>query len=656
MARKQADQPEVPEQDPPEQAADVAPSTAPELTGAVSADAPKQPGAATERADPAQEPPEPKAPSGGELSPGDQTAEVEDTDTDKAVDDIAAHEADTMLAVQDALGRKHSQPEPSGWKDKLKRLLKSRRTWAVIVIVILLAFAIPVTRYKLLGLVIKKQVSVTVVDSKTDTPVSEAEVSLHGKSAKTDAAGHASLKVAPGDTTLTVSKQYYKAYSLKAFVGLDSPTKPAVRLVATGRQVPVTVTNSFTGQPLANAQITALKTTVKTDAHGKATIVLPASAATDSGTVSLKNYNSAKVTIQVTDSAVAANSFKLVPAGQIYFLSNVSGTIDVVKANLDGSGRQTVLAGTGKEDPTTTSLVATRDWRYLALKSSRAGGRPALYLIDASDGKATEFDSSDGNFNLIGWSGHDFMYDFVSNSVPQSQAGHEVVKSYDADNQQLNQLDQSQADSTSGGYVAQDFYNFYVLNNLLVYNTQWYSGGGDLGNKTATIRAVQPSGQNKKDYQTYPSAGLNYVLAALYQPQAIYYEVAGASNAATYYNFANQAVNGVSIDHSAFLRNYPTYFVSPSGNQTVWTGQQNGQNTLFVGDAASQHGKALAGLGDYQAYGWFSDNYLLLSKDGTNLYIVPASGLKSGQQPFKIGYYYKPVPQLNNYGYGYGGL
>jgi hypothetical protein len=595
--------------------------------------------------------------SNQELSPGDQTTELEDADTDQAVDDIAAHEGDTMLAVQDALGRKHSQPEPSGWKSKLKKLLKSRRTWALIFILILVLFALPVTRYKLLGLVIKKTAVVTVIDSKTGTPVSEAEVSLHGVSAKTNASGQAKLKAAPGNTTLLIGKRYYKPSSTRQFVSLGGEAKPKVRIVATGRQVPITVMNSFTGQPLAGAQVSALKTTVKTDAHGKAVIVLPADAATDSGTANLKGYNSSKITIQVTDSMVPANSFKLVPAGHIYFLSNVGGTMDVVKANLDGSGRQTVLAGTGKEDSTSMTLLASRDWRYLVLKSRRDTAQPVLYLIDTSDDKVTPFDSNNGSFNLIGWSGHDFMYDFVSNTVPQSQAGHEIIKSYDADHQQLNQLDQSQTDGSGDSVVFQDFYNFYVLNNQLVYNTQWYSAGGDLAAKNATIRAIQPDGQNKKDYQTYPSAGLNYVLAALYQPQAVYYDAYNSSsNSTTYYNFANQAVNSVSLDSSTFNRSYPTYLVSPSGNQSFWAAPQNGQNTLFVGDAASQHGKALAGLDDYQPYGWFSDNYLLLSKGGTDLYIVPASGLKSGQQPFKIGYYYKPVPVLNNYGYGYGGL
>lgn len=630
-------------------AAKETPTAAPEIVE--SPDAPTEPEAGL--------PDEPTAGSkNNELSPGDQTADIEDQANGDAVDDIAAHEADTMLAVQDALDRKHSQPpKKPGLKDRLKRLLKSRRTWFAILIIILALFVIPTTRYKLLGLVIKKPLTVTVIDSQTNTPVSDGLVTLHGVSAKTNPNGRATLKTQPGPGQLSVNKRYYLAANKQVSVGLfTAKTTTRLRLVATGRQVPVTIINKLTGQPLANAQVSALKTTVKTNARGKAVIVLPAGASSDQGAVSLKNYNTAKITITVTNSVVSGNTFQVVPSGHVYFLSNVGG-MNVVKANLDGSNEQTVLAGTGQEDGTSISLLASRDWRYLVLKSRRDTAQPVLYLIDTSNDKLTPFDTNNGNFSLIGWSGHNFMYDFTSNTTPQSQAGHEIIKSYDADHQQLNQLDQSQAAGGTDSYGFQDFYNFSVLNNQLVYNTQWFSVGADITGKNASIRAVQPTGQNKKDYQTFPSAGLNYVLSALYQPQAIYYEVYnGAANQTAYYNFANQTVNGANIDQSYFKQAYPTYLVSPGGNQTFWAGTQNGQSGLFIGDTNAQHPRQLGELSGYQPYGWFSDDYLLLSKGGTDLYIMPAAGLKPGQQPTKISYYYQPVTKYPNYGYGYGGL
>lgn len=64
---------------------------------------------------------------------------------------------------------------------------------ATIIALLLVLLAIPVTRYQLLGLVIKKDYSVTVLDSKTNKPISSVDVSLGGKTAKTDQSGKATV-------------------------------------------------------------------------------------------------------------------------------------------------------------------------------------------------------------------------------------------------------------------------------------------------------------------------------------------------------------------------------------------------------------------------------------------------------------------------------
>ena len=577
-------------------------------------------------------------------------APFSDAATDQAVDDIAANEGDAILAAGDAAARP-LPPKPAGWKAKLGRLLKNKWTWIGLAALLVIILAVPLTRYKLLGLVVKEPVTFSVIDSKTATPVSNALVNVAGKTAKTDANGKANLKVPLGQATLDVTKQYYKTYSVALFVGFKAPRPSAVHLVATGRQVPITVLNKISGQPLANAEIKVLHTTAKTNAHGQAVVVLPTTAASDSATLTLNDYNTAAVSVQVTSSVVSGNTFTLTPSGQLYFLSNDSGTIDVVKTNLDGSARQTVLAGTGKEDPKTTSLLASRDWRYLVLEAQRDTGQLALYLIDTSN----------ATFNLIGWYGHDFMYDLVSNTTPQSQTGHEVIKSYDADHLQLNQLDEDQAEGNTASYAYQAFANFYVLNNELTYSTQWLTydstgNGYDLSSQSDTISAIQPDGQDKKDYQSIPASGLSSIQAVLYKPGAIYYEAHNSSAGTTvYYNFENQTISTpTTVNQSTFAQTYPTYLVSPSGNRTLWASQTDGSNVLFVGDANAQNQKQV-GSG-YAPYGWYGDSYILLSQNNSQLYIMPSGGLANGRQPLKISSYYKPLQTYSGSGYSYGGL
>jgi hypothetical protein len=590
--------------------------------------------------------------------------EIDDDEIDEAVDAIVANESDAVLAAEDAAAaaRAGTAPKTSRPEPRLFAPFKNKWFWLSLGLIIVVIFGLPLTRYKILGLFIKEPLSVTVLDSKTTTPISGAIVSIGSATAKTDAAGHVSLKAALGDGTLRITKQYFVGYSSSLHIGFKAATLPDVSLIATGRLVPLSVVNSITGKPLANVQIAVLDTTAKTNSLGKAIIVLPTKTVSDSAKASLSGYNTAGVSVQVTANVVAANTIQLTPAGHVYFLSNQSGTIDVVKANLDGTGRQTVLAGTGDEDPRTTSLLASRDWKFLVLKAQRTtNGQSALYLIDTSDDKVTEFDSGDNDYNTIGWSGHDFLYDLVRDSVSASQSAHELVKSYDADNGQLNQLDENQAMGNASSYAYQGFSNFYILDNLLVYNTQWYSYSDsgtpyDLSAETDSIRGVEPEGQNKKDYQSVPAASVGYIEADLYKPQAIYYEVYNSdTDATTDYNFNNSSVSTLSnLPSATFDTSPPVYLISPSGDQTFWSEQRDAGNTLQTGDSNAGSPVQIAADSDYAPYGWYTDSYLLVSKNDNQLYIMPAGVLGSGQQPVKISDYYQAPQTFSTDGYGYG--
>ncbi len=597
-----------------------------------------------------------------------KTDEFNDLATDNAVDDIVAKEGDIVLAAEDTARvtrfDKPAKLKLPDWKDKARAMLKNKWTWlgALVVLGILLGL-LPVTRYKLLGLIIKKSVTITVLDSKTASPLSNAAVQLAGDIIKTDASGKAHLKASVGQHNLIIDKQYYRTSQVPYFVGFKTAAKLTdIRLVATGRLVQITVLNKITGKPVEGVLLKVLDTTAKTNAKGQALVALPTRASSDPAKLSLTGYSTAEITIQVTDRAVKANSFELTPAGHIYFLSNLRGNIDVVKANLDGSGRKIVLEGTGHEDPSTTSLLASRDWRYLVLKSRRDSAGTALYLIDSNSDKITPFDNSNASFTLVGWYGHSFVYDLTRNNLSNWQPGRQALKSYDAENLQLNQLDQNQAEGTAASYAQQSFSNYYILNGVVAYNTQWhtYSASGsdyDSSGKTDTIRAIQPNGQNKKDYQSFPTGDTSDIQAALYEPQAVYYKVYSYNgNKTTYYVYEDQAVKTANVDAGTFNKTYPTFLLSPAGSQTFWTELRDGKNTLFTGDANAKTQKQIASLSDYSPYGWYSDSYTLISKSSSELYIMPAGGLAPNRPPLKITDYYKPAQTYSGYGYGYGGL
>jgi hypothetical protein len=503
------------------------------------------------------------------------------------------------------------------------------------------------------------------MDSKTNTPVSSASVDLGGATAKTDADGKANVKAPLGTRKLIVKKEYYKTASQDYFVGFKKSAGLKVQLQAIGRQVPVVVTNKVTGKPLAGAEIRVLSTSAKTNSQGKTTIVLPSDKETAQATITHSGFNTTKVSIKVTDKTDSANGFMLTPAGKIYFLSNLNGTIDVVKTNLDGTSREIVLAGTGKEDKRTTSLLASRDWRYVVLKSKRDAAQPSLYLIDTKTDKVTTFDEGTADYSLIGWYEHKFIYQVVRPSVQFWQNGREAIKSYDAEQGQLNQLDQTTAEGSSTSYAYQTFSSPYLVDNALIYISSWAGSGNyggttafDLSQKNNVIKAVNPANQNKKDYKSFSAATTSYIQAVLYEPQGVYFAAYdNTSNKPAYYKVEDSTFSSnVNIDETTFTDNYPTYLLSPSSNQTFWSDQRDGKNTLFVGDAAGKNKKQVATLSDYAPYGWFGNDYVLVSKNGSELYIMPASGLSGNKQPVKITDYYKPAQTYQGYGYGYGGI
>jgi hypothetical protein len=622
------------------------------------------------------EPPEAaETPEADQVAP-EEPIDIKDQDpyadnkTDEAVDDIVATEADEILAAEDILKQTASEPVAVKKQPKVKRShklnlgwLKSKKGLAILAVALVLLVAlIPASRYAALGMVVKKQVTIRVLDNKTATPVSNAKVSMGGGTATTNAKGIATLKTKPGKQMLTIEKQYYSPYMSKQFVGLNQLTNVEAKLLATGRQVPITVVDKVSGLPVAGAEVRILKTSAKTDGKGKATIVLPANIGSSQGEIAASGFNTLKATVKVTDSVVPENTFMVTPKGKIYFLSNQNGTIDVVSTNLDGTERKVVLAGTGKEDARTTSLLASRDWRYVALKAKRDTAQPALYVIDTATNKVRQFDSGVAEYELVGWSGHDFIYDVVLTSKSRWQPGREVLKSYDAERGDLNQLDQSQAEGDANTYAYQSFYNFYIVEDAVTYTTQWTVSGAtdtyDLGNKTASIRAVGPTGQGKKDYQTFAANTYPYFQAALFEPQAIYYAVGNSTDGKTlYYEFEDKKVSQKNdIDAGAFNRVYPTYLISPNGKQSFWTELRDGKDSLLLGDNRAANKKVIATLPEYAPYGWHSDKYVLVSKNGSELYILPANGLTNGKTPLKITDYYKPSQSLTGYGYGYGGL
>ncbi len=561
----------------------------------------------------------------------------------------------------------------ASWHRRLASWYLSHKKLSIplsILLVVVIVGLIPWTRYHSLGLVLKKNFIVKVVDSKTGSPVSGAKVSYNSLSAQTDGNGEALLKAAKvGPHNLSVSKNYYKDQQANIVVPIFSQkSKPQIGLEATGRQVKINIANIITKKDLSGVDIKIAGITAQTDSSGNATVVLPPGVAEQKASLSLKGYNSVDVKVKVSDQKIEENKFTLTPAGKIYFLSKRTGKIDLMKSNLDGTEQAVVVAGTGSEDQSDTILLASRDWKYLAFKSKRDGDKPKVYWIDTSVDKLNVLDEGDASFTMIGWASNNFIYKVIRNSVADWQPNREAIKSFNATTAKLAVLNQTEGVGTGATNFAYEsfYYSQYIIDSTLVFSKTWqkyYNVDPTLTvGKQAGIYSINADGSGFKTLKNFPNEGSSYVYinSVLYEPKEIYYDVY-MNSADTFYRYKNGVVSqddGIKDAYQRFVStSYPTYLLSPSAKQTFWVELRDGRSSILLGNSDGGDEKEVAKLSDeYQNYGYYTDEYLLVSKKSSELYIMPSSGVKSESDLLKITDYHKPAYKFYGYGGGYGGL
>lgn len=543
----------------------------------------------------------------------------------------------------------------------------THKRWAIpasVLLLVLLIALVPLTRYAVAGLALKKDASIIVKDSTTSTPVSGAAVSDGSASIRTDANGRATLRsLKVGHHNLTITKKYYKDRQIDLLVPvLSSKNIPSLGLVATGRQVKLKVSDFVNGGGLSNVVINVAGTDAKTDKNGDALIVVPAGSTNPLASFSLKGYNSYKVNLRVDDNTVILNNIKLVASGQVYFLSKLSGTIDVVKTNLDGSGRQTVIAGTGNEEDANTVLLASRDWKYLALLAKRDSSPPKLYVINTDDDKLITMDQGNSTFTPVGWYNHYFIYTIARNGFNSWQPNAFSIKSYNAETGQLPTLANSAATGTSNADAQyQNISNTLIMGDNVVYQTTWYKYPGYLQvpGQQNVLTSIHPDGTGSRQIKTVDAA-TNYISnLKLNKPEELYFGIYNNSSADNSYYVLDKSGNltqNSAITDKDLITESKTYLASPSGRQTFWQEERDGKNTLFVGDQDAGSAKQIATLSDYNTYGWYSDDYLLVSKNSSELYIISKNGLSDNSKAIKISDYHKPNRSFYGYGGGYGGI
>ena len=538
---------------------------------------------------------------------------------------------------------------------------KKRKIIAIIIgfiLILVILLTIPFTRYAILGLVVKKDVTITVVDSTTKQPVSNALVRIGSISKQTDKNGVVKLSAVPvSQSGVKITKQYYQTYDHSYTVPvLFNPESPKYEVVATGRSITINVINLITGKPVEDVVISSAQTQATTNSDGTTALILSPKDALQKATLSKSGYNTQVVDVKVTQGAV--NNYTIAPSGSLYYLSRATGTINVMKANLDGTNAVIFAAGTGQEDSNNTSLLSARDWQYSALIATRENNVQSIHLVDSYKGDLILIDQGNVTFSSIGWSGHNFIYTIYRSGGNYWDDKVQVLKSFNADTRKITVIDTTSGSGTSS-YDAQyqSISNVYILKGEIVYAKTWNNRPYliSTGDKTQLLISADPASGVKKTIKAFPEKTL--IDLRLYAPQAVYIKsnANAGSDPTVFYEYENGAVKTVTdTSDTKFYQSYTTFLVSPSESKTFWYEERDGKNTLFIGDENGANSKIIATLSDYTPYGWYGshDEYILLSKHGSELYI--ASSDSDTLAPIKVVDYHKS-PTYPGYGYGYGG-
>lgn len=577
------------------------------------------------------------------------------------------------IEVSEADTEDQVKPKKRGLKQRFGRLWSTKKGKALVIFIILLLvvglmLAITPVRDATFGQFVKKDIQVRVIDAARGRPVSEAVVTVDKQEVTTDTEGIAKFETIRAiPQTIVVSKPNYKQASIKYVVPFfKKPAEQEVKLEATGQPVTITAIDAITDAPLADVVIGYGDATTKTDIEGKAVLVLPYDDKKQTGQAQKGGYVTKAMSLKTDrDQLELTAKLALAPVGTVMYLSNETGIINVMQANLDGSNPKVLVKGTGNEADYGTVLLPTRDWKYAALLARRDGRSDKLYLVDKSSGEFVLIDEGEVSFSLTGWTDYKFVYHINRENVKNWQPKKSALKVYDAEARSLRVVDETGAFADGSSYGYSSYAGVYILDNEVVYAKSWHFGDRYsyhyYGNETknAQLMSINPGSYQVDIIKNLAQKDGDDLQSRLYKPQNVYLELTVDNNYEnpTYYSYESGKIETIEdLNTSEFRKKPPTYLVSPSGNKTFWYDERNGKNTLFIGDKRGDGVKKIADGSLYEPYGWFGDNdqYVLVSKDDSELFVAAADMLSDKDyKPLKISNYHKPRFYS---GYGYGGF
>ena len=534
-------------------------------------------------------------------------------------------------------------------KNIIKRYLQEKRILVPIVLIILipLIFIIFVYRYDIFGLILKQNYSIEVLDSKTLQPLINTKVILRGQTLYTNNYGQVQFKsIKIGKTNIALSSIYYSDSNKNTIVTFTDHNFHIFTLNSSETEVRFSIINKVTQNPINAALIKVSNTSALTNFNGEAVISLPSSKVATPGYITVNNYNDLKISV----SADKSNDNAMIPTGKVYYFLNYLGLNSFVSSNIDGSNIKVILPGNNLTTPKNIQKLNNKDSSYIALSMPDTNNKLTLYLYETFKNKLTSIDSSSSGIVINGWTPDNVLVfthltNFaIDNSGPKLQAFKvgSNNKVYDLDNSNTNGFDVYSFEQENYNYV-------YVNNDDNVIFTKFWSGDPQVVKQSSTTISVVSVNNSNQFHKIDPQQKINYSdvyssrpKVSLTSPNSQNLAFTNSSNGqVSYYTYLNgKSSNVTDIKVKNSIVNPKTnsdFYLSPNNNNQMWSKIDGNTTTINIGSLNGDNPTVIAKFDNsYKPYGWLTNNYILLNKDDTGLYIIPSQGTDNQSKIQKI--------------------
>lgn len=504
----------------------------------------------------------------------------EDGKTKDAVDDIVAHESDELLAVQDEKVAAFQPPKKKTLKQKISSFFaawwhSSRARWLTLSAIFLglaVSLVIPTSRYFLLNTAhVRSGLSVQVLDNSTQQPLKNVKVSVGDASGTTDAEGRARLtgvKLGPAD--LKIEKRAFATLSQHVTVGWGSNPLGEFKLIPTGTQYALLVTDYLSGKGVESVEVSSGEANAQSDKEGK--ILLTMDQPPDEFEVTVKGQGYREEKLKLNADIKAEQPIRLVPSRKAVFISRRSGVYDVYKVDIDGKNEEKIVAGTGSERDDILLLPHPKD-EVVAVVSTRENARNSdgfllstLTVVDLSDNSSTAPARSE-QIRLLGWVNDRLIYMQATAGTSAANPKRQRIMSYNFTNNDNKEL-----------FTSNYFNDLGVIGTKIYFAPSGAYQAGNIG-----LFSLEADGTNKqtiisKEVWNFTRTSFDHLSLSVGNE---WYDLKLGDKAPT--KLPGQPAN----------LNSRMYTDSPDAKKSLWVDNRDGKGVLLAYEPSTQNEQVL---------------------------------------------------------------